>query len=198
MTLKGVAGFLPGGYQLSESAWIGFASRRSQIRRPTGSLSFFSRALHRSSASRLQDIGQNPIEVQRNIDRHLAKMWQNRDSALKAIWTLNTALLKYKDTYSKGFPASLMFLGPPSRGAKPSSQSAGFVTPELADGVSKGYKITFRPGPKGKNGNVSTYTILGRPTKYGVTGRRNFRSDESRVVRFTRENRAATVRDSPL
>ena len=158
------------------------------MRRISGLLVFVSVSLLTFAGMTQRVSSQDPIKV----------IWQNRDSALKAIRTLNTALLKYKDTYSKGFPASLRFLGPPSRGAKPSSQSAGFVTPELADGVSKGYKVTFRPGPKGKNGNVSTYTILGRPTKYGVTGRRNFHSDESGVVRFTSENRAATGRDSPL
>lgn len=127
----------------------------------------------------------------------LALMRENQVSAQEAIRTLNTALFRYRETY-KGFPASLSLLRPPSSGFQPSAQSADLVAAELAKGVSRGYVFTYRPGPRDAEGNVGTYTMLGRPTEYGASGRMSFYTNESGVIRYTDEDREATDGDIPL
>ncbi len=52
--------------------------------------------------------------------------------------------------------------------------------------------MEYTPGPAGADGRVHNYILLARPGNYGY---RNFYTDESGVLRATRENRAATAQD---
>jgi len=47
------------------------------------------------------------------------------------------------------------------------------------------------------SGDTSTFTVNARPLNYG-SGTRSFFSDESGIIRHTREDRPATVEDPPL
>lgn len=67
----------------------------------------------------------------------------------------------------------------------------------------EGYRVEYIPGPASSDagssqlgsGRVRTYTLLMRPGNYGY---RSFYSDESGVVRATRENRPARAQDPPI
>ena len=61
----------------------------------------------------------------------------------------------------------------------------------LVSGTKDGYAFST-------SGDVDTFTVNATPLDYGFTGTRSFFSDESGVIRYTREDRPATVEDSPL
>jgi hypothetical protein len=123
----------------------------------------------------------------------------NENVAASRLRTLNVALAIYAQTYPEvGLPASLTPLTVPSD--HPTSQAAALIAGELAcEGVScsyRGYTFDYRmiqpTGPK------SAYTITARPMVYRKTGIRSFFTDETGHIRFTRENRAATVQDPEM
>lgn len=59
-----------------------------------------------------------------------------------------------------------------------------------------GYVFTYAPGPGATEGRMR-YTLLARPEKFGFSGRANFFSDETGVVRWTLEDRPAIATDDP-
>jgi hypothetical protein len=79
------------------------------------------------------------------------------------------------------FPNSLEDLGPAVRTLAQEAQSAG-------------YELQYIPGLAGNDGRIHSYTLLAHPGNYGS---RNFYTDESGVIRATKEGRAATVQDPP-
>jgi type II secretory pathway pseudopilin PulG len=68
----------------------------------------------------------------------------------------------------------------------------GAVRAEAQSAQSAGYELQYQPGTPGADGRVHAFVLLARPSKYGY---RKFFSDETGVIRFTRENRAATAQD---
>jgi len=61
----------------------------------------------------------------------------------------------------------------------------------LGSGTKDGYAFST-------SGGADTFIVNARPLDYGFTGSRSFFSDESGVIRYTREDRPATVEDPPL
>ena len=61
----------------------------------------------------------------------------------------------------------------------------------LVSGTKKGYAFST-------SGDADTFTASARPLTYGSTGTRSFFSDESGVIRYTREDRPATADDPPI
>jgi len=120
--------------------------------------------------------------------------------------TLNTAEITFASTYNKGFTDGLNRLASPGPGRQPSADRADLVAPWLA-GLSEGgsnlvvtrsgYRITYTPGPEGF-GRIASYTIIAQPVNFGTSGARNFFTDQSAVVRATRENRPAAFNDPPI
>ena len=70
-------------------------------------------------------------------------------------------------------------------------QRARRIDSALGSGTKDGYAFST-------SGDADTFTVNARPLTYGSTGSRSFFSDESGVIRYTREDRPATVEDSPL
>ncbi len=60
---------------------------------------------------------------------------------------------------------------------------------------SEGYQLQYTPGPASSDGLVHNYVLLARPGNYGYS---NFYTDETGVLRATRENRPATAQDPPI
>lgn len=123
-------------------------------------------------------------------------------TAIRALRTLNTALTTYASTYTDvGYPENLSALGEPPPGRPCGPSGACLVARALACRdtffcIENGYVFTYT-----RTGGVATgrsYTIRARPINYGVSGRRSFFTDESGVIRFTTEDRAATAADPPL
>lgn len=57
------------------------------------------------------------------------------------------------------------------------------------------YTIVYTPLPNEAGETRKQYTLLARPVQFGKTGRQNFFTDETEVIRFTLQDRAATASD---
>lgn len=61
----------------------------------------------------------------------------------------------------------------------------------LSSGTKDGYAFST-------SGDTHTFTVNARPLTYGTTGTRSFFADKSLAIRYTREDRPATVEDPPV
>lgn len=102
-------------------------------------------------------------------------------SALEAIETLQHELAVYENGAS-AYPNSLESLGQPARDAAQSAMSGG-------------YSIHYTPAQLDANGNPHAFTLTAVPRNYGYE---SFFTDQSGVIRVTRDNRPATAQDPPL
>jgi hypothetical protein len=128
----------------------------------------------------------------------------NDSSAVGALRTLNTAAVTYEGTYNNGYPPSLQALADPGSGQQPSCAAAALIDSTLASGQKSGYRFTYTPGPAvekaaaGCPPGVKSYTFIARPFEFGKTGRYNLFTDETAIIRVTREDRVATAHDPEL
>jgi len=90
---------------------------------------------------------------------------------------------------AKGYARTLKELGP---------AGVGFIDAVTASGEKDGYRFRLIPERTGASGPIEHYRITARPTKRLVKDQRSFFTDETGVIRFTTQNRAATVADPPL
>ena len=102
--------------------------------------------------------------------------------ATEALGELRTALAAYAGAQGGAYPASLELLG--ERARAPAQRA-----------MSEGYQLQYTPGSPGSDALVHNYVLLARPGNYGY---RNFYTDETGVIRATRENRPATAQDAPI
>jgi len=98
--------------------------------------------------------------------------------AREAIAALQVALAAYHST-ERGYPRTLEPLGDRARQAAQSARSVH-------------YGLQYAAGPADSEGRVRTYTLLARAGNFGYL---NFYTDETGVLRATREDRAATAQD---
>lgn len=114
----------------------------------------------------------------------ITRVGANERNIIGRLRTFNTAFLVYKDLHPElGFPRSLEELK--------ESELVGDSGYPL--GESRGYKYTY--SPMLSDGRVTSYTLIARPEVYGKTGERSFFTDESGVIRYTKEDRPATPTD---
>jgi len=112
-------------------------------------------------------------------------------SAVGSLRTLNTALITYNATYPDvGFAPNLEVLGG-NGPQEPSAQHAGLIDDSLASGVKSGYQFHYTRMGK------DAYTITARPVE-PENGLRSFFTDQTGVIRSTKEDREATDTDDPL
>ena len=102
-------------------------------------------------------------------------------SALDAVQTLQRQLATYENGAS-AYPTSLETLGQPARDVGQEAMSGG-------------YSIHYTPSQLDAEGNPHAYTLVAIPQNYGYE---SLFVDQSGIVRFTRENRPATLQDPPL
>ncbi len=100
---------------------------------------------------------------------------------LEAVGIIQLALTAYQNS-EDGFPSSLEGLGDRVRFEAEKAQSAH-------------YTVQYMPGKPDADGHVRSYTLTARAGNFGYM---NFYTDESGVVRGTRQNRAASVQDPAL
>lgn len=100
----------------------------------------------------------------------------------EALVQVRAALASYADAQGGAYPGSLEPLGDRARIPAQSAQSVG-------------YQFQYVPGPVGADGLVHTYGLGARAGNFGF---RNLYTDETGVLRATRENRAATAQDPPI
>jgi hypothetical protein len=102
--------------------------------------------------------------------------------ATGALLELRAALGNYAEAQGGSYPVSLEPLGDRAR-----------IPAQMAQSL--GYQLQYVPGPAGADGLVHNYALLARAGNFGY---RNFYTDESGVLRATRENRAASAQDPPV
>lgn len=101
---------------------------------------------------------------------------QSREmAAVATLRTINTEEVQYQSQFGQ-YATALSELGPPGAGASEGPQAAGLIPPNLASGVSSGYKFTVSGTPDG-------YAVIAVPTQYKTTGRRTFYTDQTNVIR---------------
>lgn len=141
----------------------------------------------------------------------------NAAAAASALNELNAALAEYAATDPEaGFPSTLQQLSKPTfeKATKDMGlqlDPALMATPAIENGYEFRYTM-IDPGtadpetqtdpektdPETQKGHKGRYCITATPVNFGITGSRSFFTDQSRVVRFTNENREANENDEPL
>ena len=117
-----------------------------------------------------------------------SKMAANEASAVGSLRSLNTAAVAYSTTYGT-YPPGLSSLGPSTA---PTSSAADLIDSVLSSGAKSGYSFTWSAG----TGNLS-YNITAAPSTAGVTGQRNFYTDQSGVIRAN-ANGTANSSSTPI
>jgi hypothetical protein len=117
------------------------------------------------------------IMPERSADRRA----QAEAKAVSAIREIQAVLADYALAQGS-FPGSLEVLG---ERVRPAAQQA----------QGEGYRILYSPGHLAPDGTTRSYTLEARAGHYGY---RSFYTDESGVLRATRENRPANAQDPPL
>jgi type IV pilus assembly protein PilA len=90
----------------------------------------------------------------------------------------------------------LAALGGPA-GATATATSAELIDAVLAGGTKSGYTFSYTTGATDSNGNILAYTMTAVPTSSGVTGQRDFFTDQSGVIRANAAG-TADVNSTPL
>jgi hypothetical protein len=120
----------------------------------------------------------------------LPKRAPDEASAVGSLRSINSAQAEYARTHpDRGFASSLAELGP---------GSGDLIDSVLASGKKNNYVFILTAAPADSHGCIVRYSIMARPQHYGKNIKRNFFMDESGILRFTTENRAATAQDSAL
>jgi type IV pilus assembly protein PilA len=124
-----------------------------------------------------------------------SRLIANESSAAESVRTINTAVITYSSTYpSAGFPPSLVSLG----GVNPctaTSTNACLLDVVLSAGTKSGY--TFVYTGDGLTPSV-TYAVTATPVSYGISGTREFCSDQTSVIRYTTTGSGCTNASSPI
>jgi prepilin-type N-terminal cleavage/methylation domain-containing protein len=124
-----------------------------------------------------------------------SRLVANESSAAQSVRTINTAVITYSAVYPNvGFPPSLVALG----GVNPctaSSTTACLLDQVLASGTKAGYTFVFTGD--GLTPSV-TYTIVATPISLGLSGQRQFCSDQTSVIRFEPSGAGCTTTSAPI
>lgn len=121
---------------------------------------------------------------------------ENQAHAVGCMRTINTAEEAYAGTYNQGYSPSLAALAE-VEGKPPTASAAGLIDTSLGSGKKEGYIFEYHAGPKNAQGQIKTYTVTARPMKW-QKGAPSIFTDQTAVLRWTKENRAATVKDPAI
>jgi len=124
-----------------------------------------------------------------------SRMVANEASASQSIRTINTSLITYSSTYQNvGFPPSLVALS----GAAPcvaAPANACLLDQVLAAGTKAGYSFVYTGD--GATPSV-TYGLVATPVTLGMSGQRQFCSDQTSVIRFDPSGAGCTSASAPI
>ena len=123
----------------------------------------------------------------------------SEDSAVASLRVINSGCKVYQSNYpERGFPASLVHLGPPTTGTETGPDAADLLSAVLASGTKNRYRYEYVASDTDDDGALDAYEASARPVDYGWKGRRSFFANESGVIRSTEEDRPATADDRPF
>jgi type IV pilus assembly protein PilA len=112
-----------------------------------------------------------------------SRMAANEASAVGSLRTYNTAMITYSIACPDiGYPISLESLGPGARGCS----HLDLMDAQLASQapVRSGYRFVYAPQHDGSE-ITTRYQIVATPVNPGITGVRQFFTDEAGVIRFS-------------
>ena len=114
---------------------------------------------------------------------------RNEESCVRYLRAMNAAEGTYRVwNPGEGFTRDLRELGP---------AKSGLLDKSVVSGRKDGYRFRYVPDVVDGSPAVKSYTITARPIKRLVRDQKGFFTDETGVIRFTTENRAATKHDPP-
>ena len=119
-------------------------------------------------------------ELARKLPTAEDEVEDNEANAISSVKKIVTPQFDYSEGRGGGYAITLVDL-----------RSRGLIDSALESGVKDGYVFSM-----GSFGNV--FTVNATPMTYGTTGNRSFFADESSVIRYTREDRPATVWEPPI
>ncbi len=122
---------------------------------------------------------------------------EDQASAVGCLRTINTSETAYAGTYKAGYSPTLAALSVPATGTDYNASAAGLIDESLGSGKRNGYVFTYTPGKPDAKGHITNYTVSVRPIKW-EKGVQSFFTDQTGVIRGTRENRAPTAKDPAL
>lgn len=118
-----------------------------------------------------------------------SRMAAGESAVVGNLRTINTACVAYSSMHpERGFPRTLAELG---------SKGDALLDDTLAGGQKTGYIFNYQPGPPDRDGRINTYQVTANPLRPEETGRRYFFTDESAVIRMSRDG-PATATSPPL
>lgn len=124
-----------------------------------------------------------------------SRLVANESSATQSLRTINTAVITYSSTYQDvGFPPSLVALG----GAAPctaSSTNSCLLDTVLSAGTKAGYTFVYTGDALTPS---VTYAITATPVSLGISGQRQFCSDQTSVIRFDPSGAGCTNTSAPI
>lgn len=140
-----------------------------------------------------------------------SRMAMNEASAVGSLRTIDVAAIQYASGYENGFPSRFEVFGYGATLAG-NCNRAGLIDRSLASGQKSGYVFTYTPQfPAGTtapaispeaakkgcdSGGASGFTVTAHPLQPGVSGARSFYSDQTGVIRYSKNGESATA-DSP-
>jgi hypothetical protein len=139
------------------------------------------------------------VSAQAGDVSHAAAKDKEPDEALavRCLHIINTAEINYAATYDKGYSRTLApALETAAKQTDPSLGGAELIDGSLMRGKKGGYVFAYKPGVV-QGGKIVTYTVVARPEKWRK-GLRSLFTDETAVIRWTSENRAATAKDATI
>jgi hypothetical protein len=129
--------------------------------------------------------------LEHDFPRRISRVSAYESSAVSTLRTLNTALVTYRAQYPEiGFPGSLQALAgipdqEPSMNHAMMLDESFMATPIIRAGYEYQYVLL----------DEGHYRITASPIEFGKTGTMSFFTDETCVIRFTSEDRAANESD---
>jgi len=115
-------------------------------------------------------------------------------AAVGSLRSINTAEAYYAKEYGRGFSSTLAALGVPPDGTKVSAKAAGLLANSLTGGTRNNFVFKYSAGPRGADGNLSTYTVIAQPLEW-KKGVKSFFTDQRGVIRGTDQNRLPRASD---
>lgn len=117
---------------------------------------------------------------------------------------MGKAVTAYAESGRCGYPHSLAALPPPPAGANAYEAELAEKFKEGSSFLKTDYRFEYRPGPRAKDPapgcvpGAESWVMSARPLIWDVSGRTSFYMDSSGAIRYTSEDRPATVTDPTL
>ena len=152
-------------------------------------------------ASLSQRVGEISRQAFQEVEKEFPELriLYSEPSALGSVRTIVTSCVIYVSTYpERGFPARLVDMAPPAAGTEAGPDAADLLDGALASGTKNGYRFKYVASDTDGDGTLDAFQVSARPVEYGKTGNRSFFTDESGVIRSTKEDRPANASNPPV